>query len=86
MKKRRAKDPSSFIKDHLLVPKHVKVSEKEKKALLAQYNIAVRDLPKINIHDPAIHDLNVQSGDIIKIMRTSATAGDIVFYRGVVDE
>lgn len=68
---------------HDLVPKHLKLSEKEKKDLLAQYKISVRELPKIDPKDPAMGHLNAKEGDIIKIIRPSRTAGEIFFYRRV---
>ncbi|MBD3163620.1 DNA-directed RNA polymerase subunit H [Candidatus Woesearchaeota archaeon] len=73
------------IKKHILVPKHSKVSEKEKKELLDKYNITVFDLPSIKRTDPGIKDLDVKIGDIIKITRQSPTAGESIFYRCVVN-
>jgi DNA-directed RNA polymerase subunit H len=72
------------VTDHVLVPKHVKASEKEKKALFEKFNISIKELPKIHKSDPAIADLEVQAGDIVKVMRKSATAKDSAYYRGVV--
>ncbi len=71
------------VTDHILVPKHSKLSEAEKKKLFERYNISLRELPKISKKDPAIQHLNVKLGDIIKITRQSQTAGEAVFYRGV---
>lgn len=71
------------VTKHILVPKHIKLSEKEKKQLLAQYSITIKELPRISRKDPAISHLGVKEGDIIKIIRESPTAGEIVFYRGV---
>ena len=71
---------------HNLVPKHIKLSEKEKDELLKKYGVVVRQLPKISKKDPAIKHLDVQIGDVIKIMRSSETAKEAVFYRGVSDE
>ena len=68
---------------HILVPKHVKLSQKEKQELLERYGIQSRDLPKILVTDPAILRLDVQEGDIIKIVRTLTIAGESVFYRRV---
>jgi DNA-directed RNA polymerase subunit H len=72
------------VSKHVLVPKHVKLSEKEKKELFEQYVADLRDLPRIFKTDPAILGLDVKEGDIIKIIRTSPTAGEAVFYRRVV--
>ena len=73
------------IKKHILVPKHSKVSDKEKKALLQKYNLSVYDLPLIKKDDSALKDLGVKSGDIVKIIRKSPTAGESIFYRCVVN-
>jgi DNA-directed RNA polymerase subunit H len=71
---------------HVLVPKHEKISDKEKQALLAKYNISSKELPKIDINDAAISHLGAQPGDVIKITRDSPTAGTVIFYRGVMNE
>ncbi len=69
--------------DHILIPKHAKISEREKKELFKKYNISFKELPKIMVDDPAISNLKLNTGDIIKIKRNSRTAGTVVFYRGV---
>ncbi|MFW5990866.1 MAG: DNA-directed RNA polymerase subunit H [Candidatus Nanoarchaeia archaeon] len=74
------------ILKHELVPKHTKLNQKEKKALLEKYNMTLANLPKISVNDPAIASLNVKGGDIIKIERESLTAGKTVYYRGVTSE
>lgn len=74
------------IKKHILVPKHKKLSEANKKKVLEQYNISVSQLPKIKAADPAIIALEAKPGDVIEIQRTSLTAGNTVYYRGVSDE
>jgi len=71
---------------HILVPKHVKISQKEKEDLLKRYNITLKELPKINKKDPALKGMDAKAGELIKILRDSPTAGKIVFYRVVVDE
>jgi DNA-directed RNA polymerase subunit H len=71
---------------HVLIPEHSKLSEKEKKELFEKYNIDLKELPKISIKDPAIRHLEVKERDIIKIVRKSMTAGTTVFYRGVVND
>ena len=69
---------------HALIPKHSKLSEKDKKKLFEEYNVGYKELPKILKTDPAIAHLDVKSGDIIKIERNSQTAGKSIFYRGVI--
>ena len=68
---------------HLLIPKHVKLNDKETQDLLKRYNITLNNLPKISKGDPAISPLSAKPGDVIKILRNSATAGESVFYRVV---
>ena len=74
-----------LIKKHVLIPKHTKLSEKEKQELLKTYNISTRELPKILNSDPALQSLNVKINDVIKIERSSQTAGETVYYRSVVN-
>lgn len=73
------------VSKHVLVPKHTKISEKEKKELLERYSTTLKDIPRILKTDPAIQELDVKEGDIIKIVRKSPTAGETIFYRRVVN-
>jgi len=72
------------ITGHFMVPKHEKLSEKEKKELFERYNISQRELPKILISDAAIQGLDLKDGDVIKIIRKNKLLGESYFYRGVV--
>ncbi|MEE9525595.1 MAG: DNA-directed RNA polymerase subunit H [Candidatus Woesearchaeota archaeon] len=74
------------IKKHILMPKHIKLSVKERAVLFENYHISVKELPKIMKDDPAIVSLHAKEGDVIKIVRQSPTAGEIEFYRGVISE
>jgi len=73
-------DPS----EHIYVPKHVLLTEKEEKILLEKYNISKKQLPSIHVNDPAIRKLNPKVGDVIKIIRKSPITTQGVYYRGVV--
>ena len=73
------------ISKHILVPKHTKLSDKDKAELLEKYNSTSREFPKILRSDPAIASLNASSGDIIRITRNSPTAGETSFYRVVIN-
>ncbi|MBR9699218.1 DNA-directed RNA polymerase subunit H [Candidatus Woesearchaeota archaeon] len=73
------------IRKHNLVPKHAKVSDREKKTLLEKYNISVYDLPLIRKNDPGLVGVDVKPGDIVKIIRQSPTAGEAVYYRCVIN-
>ena len=77
--------PKIDIAKHVLIPKHTKLSEKEKKDLLERYTISTKELPKIMSDDPAIAHLDAKQGDVIRIIRDSPTMGKSVFYRGVMN-
>jgi DNA-directed RNA polymerase subunit H len=74
------------ITKHELVPKHILLSEEEKKKLLKELGIKLSDLPRIKVSDPAIKHLNPKPGDIVKIIRKSPTAGEYIYYRVVVED
>jgi len=74
------------ITKHYLVPKHVILSEEEKKELLEKYKVSLLDLPKIKISDPALKNLNVKPGDVVKIIRNNPWIGEEIYYRVVVED
>ncbi|MFT7615651.1 MAG: DNA-directed RNA polymerase subunit H (RpoH/RPB5) [Candidatus Woesearchaeota archaeon] len=74
------------VSQHILVPKHTKISAKEKEELFKEHAIVFLHLPKIKKSDPALIELDCKEGDVIKIERTSSTAGTTVFYRGILNE
>ena len=59
--------------------------KKEAEEVLEAYHCQPTDLPLIFANDPAIVGLGVKPGDMIKITRKSATAGDSFYYRYVVE-
>ena len=69
---------------HKLIPEHTIVSNKDE--ILKKFRVTVQGLPKISMKDPAIQHLDAKPGDVIEIKRSSKTAGDTIFYRGVVNE
>ena len=71
--------------NHILIPKHTKLSPEASEEVLKKYNISKKQLPKILKGDAAISNLDAERGDIIKIDRDSPTCGDAIFYRVVVD-
>ncbi|MFH0978439.1 MAG: DNA-directed RNA polymerase subunit H [Candidatus Woesearchaeota archaeon] len=73
--------PSFNISKHILVPKHKKLSEAEKKQLLEHFHITENELPKLLIKDPAVIDLKLKPRDVVKITRKSSTAGESYYYR-----
>jgi DNA-directed RNA polymerase subunit H len=86
VKKRKSKPSEKLdVSNHILVPKHEKCSETEKKALLKKYNVTIADLPKISVNDAAIVDMDLEPGTIVKVTRDSPTAGETIFYRVVIE-
>ena len=71
--------------NHAYVPKHEIITKKEAEAVLEKYHCKPTDLPLIFVTDPAIVSLGVKPGDMIKITRDSATAGESFYYRYVVE-
>jgi len=71
---------------HVLSPSHEKLTDDEVEKLLKNYNVEYAKLPKISITDPAIDNLEVKLGDVVKITRPSATSGTTVYYRMVIEQ
>jgi DNA-directed RNA polymerase subunit H len=73
------------ISNHTYQPKHEILSKIQAEEILKQYNTKPSQLPYIMKDDKGIEDLDVRPGDIVKITRKSATAGESVYYRYVVE-
>ncbi len=74
-----------LVPEHVYVPKHEIINKKEAEDVLKQFNCKPTELPLIFVTDPAIMGLGVKPGDMIKITRKSATAGQSNYYRYVVE-
>ncbi len=72
--------------NHMLVPKHEIMPIEEAEQVLEKYHCKATELPLIFVTDPAIIGLGVKPGDMIKITRKSATAGESFYYRYVIEE
>lgn len=66
------------------LPKAEIVPKEEARKILEQINAAPWQLPWISSSDPLVRALGAKPGDIIKIVRKSPTAKEIVVYRFVV--
>lgn len=68
---------------HVLVPKHEIIPVEQHKELLASmYATSKAKLPEIKFHtDPIARCIGAVPGDIVKITRSSASAGEAIIYR-----
>jgi DNA-directed RNA polymerase subunit H len=67
-----------------MVPDHQIMSGDEVSELLTRYNITTEQLPKIYHDDPAVKTIGAEADDVIRIIRTSHTAGRAEAYRLVI--
>ena len=72
-------------KTHNLIPTHTLLTTDEKTKLLESLGVSIKEIPKIKINDSGITDLDAKSGDIIKIIRSSRSAGESEYYRVVIE-
>ncbi len=85
MKKKEEKERSYNIFAHQFVPKHELLAKKDAEELMHEFHIRPHQLPYIKTNDPVAETLGAKMGDILRITRKSATAGEVVVYRYVVD-
>ncbi|MDY6769991.1 MAG: DNA-directed RNA polymerase subunit H [Candidatus Nanohaloarchaea archaeon] len=74
------------VGEHELVPDHEVMAEDEVEELLDEYDITKGELPQIKQTDAALKSLETEVGDVIRIERSSPTAGETTYYRVVVEE
>ncbi|TFH30002.1 MAG: DNA-directed RNA polymerase subunit H [Promethearchaeota archaeon] len=66
------------VLQHTLVPFHTILTKKETAELLKTYAIRLVDLPRIYEDDPVNIALGAKEGDVLRIIRNSATIVDTV--------
>ena len=80
-----AKKQQILVPDHVFVPRHEIMKKEEAEEVMARYHCKPTELPLIYVTDPAIVKLGVKPGDMIRITRSSSTAGESIYYRYVVE-
>ena len=78
------------ISKHELVPKHILLTDEEKKEFLEKNGYKESELPRIKLNDPMTLFNNGKVGDVFKIIRENMngrnkTSGQGFYYRIVVD-
>lgn len=58
---------------------------KRKTQLLAEYKILPYQMPQVKANDPAVKAIGARPGDLLRVIRKSATAGEHIAYRYVVE-
>ena len=69
------------ITHHEMVPRHIVCTREEKELVLKKYKAKESQLPKILVSDPVARYYGIRKGELMKIIRTSETAGFHVVYR-----
>ena len=76
-------EAESILK-HSLVPKHEVISDSAAEKMLKKYSVTKNQLPCIKESDPVVEAISAKKGQVLKITRSSLTAGTAVTYRIVV--
>jgi DNA-directed RNA polymerase subunit H (RpoH/RPB5) len=72
--------------DHVLVSRHIILSEEEKKQVIKEYGIKrINQFPKILKSDPTAKFLEAKPGDLIRIIRKDYSGKESPYYRIVID-
>jgi len=70
------------ILEHILVPSHRVLTNKEVKEVMQRYNLtSTTELPDISRFDPVARVIGLKPGSIVEIIRTSKTAIEAPYYR-----
>ena len=85
MRKDSEKESPVDVLNHVYVPKHELLPNTEKKRVLERWHATPEQLPSILVSDPVVKEIGAKPGDIVKITRESPTAGEITYYRFVVE-
>ncbi|MGL4670164.1 MAG: DNA-directed RNA polymerase subunit H [Methanobacteriaceae archaeon] len=67
-----------------LVPEHSIMSEEDIKKTFKDLDFEKEQLPKIKVEDPVSIHIGAKVGDVLEIIRESATAGTFITYRIVI--
>ena len=77
-------NPLFNIFEHKLVPHHIKLSNKEIRSFLINYQVAKHQIPKILESDPAVKAIQAKPGDVLRIVRNPILGEQGAYYRVVI--
>jgi len=78
--------PKAFdVMKHDLVPRHEVLPDDEARQVLERYAVTPDQLPKLLSSDAVARAVRAKPGQIVRIRRKSATAGESIAYRYVVE-
>ena len=80
----KVKEEEDVTMKHELVPPQEILKEADVKKLCEHVKITKEQLPQIYDNDPIVEILGAKVGNVIKIIRSSQTAGQTDYYRLVV--
>ena len=67
---------------HVLVPKHIVLTDEEKSSVIEKYNVnSESELPEISRFDPVAVAIGIRPGQVCKIIRKSRAAVEGNYYR-----
>lgn len=69
------------VTEHFLVPKHELVPKERINEVIERFGVEFEKLPGILKDDPVVEEIGAKRGDMIKITRTSPTAGRAIYFR-----
>jgi len=77
--------PSFKVTTHLLIPKHELLVRAEADEILKNYHASPGQFPYLLSTDPVAKEIGAKPGDLVRVTRSSDTAGQSVYYRYVVE-
>jgi DNA-directed RNA polymerase subunit H (RpoH/RPB5) len=77
-------NPLFNIFDHEVVPHHNKLTNKEIRSFLINYQIEKHQIPKILETDPAVKAIQAKPGDVLRIVRNPVMGEQGAYYRVVI--
>lgn len=73
------------VTDHILVPKHIILTEEEQQQILIEYNLSIDQVPKLFKTDRIARHYNMKVGSICKIEQLSPVTGKVITYRHIIN-